>query len=243
MKKLIIDSRMRKPEKELLTTLWYKIIELEKSKDVYEEISSHPDVFCTKIGNRIVVEPNTYRYLTSKVLEKDKFIIGKKCLGKVYPMDINYNVCTVGKYAIHNFKYTDETIVELLDKNGYEMINVSQGYSNCSIAVIDDKSIITSDKGIYNKLKDLELNILLVENDNIKLLNGNTYSTKNGFIGGCIVRLEPEGHDNAVIFISGDLNKLRGGNEIRDFVSERKIDLIEFPNMDVIDYGGIVELE
>ncbi|MCR5187094.1 MAG: hypothetical protein K6D97_08310 [Clostridia bacterium] len=242
MKKLIIDSRMRKSEKELLTTLGYKIIELEKSKDVYEEISSHPDVFCTKIGNRIVVEPNTYRNLTSKVSEKDKFIIGKKCLGKVYPMDINYNVCTVGKYAIHNFKYTDETIVKLLEKNGYEMINVSQGYSNCSIAVIDDKSIITSDNGIYKKLKNLDLDILFIEPDNIKLLNNGVYSMKKGFVGGCLTKLKLERNGKNVIFVSGDLNKLNSGKKIRDFISDRNKDLIELPGLDVIDYGGMIEL-
>ena len=45
-----------------------------------------------------------------------------------------------------------------------------------------------------------------------------------------------------VIFVSGDLNKLNSGKKIIDFISDRNIDLIELPGLDVIDYGGMVEL-
>ena len=242
MKKIIIDCRMRKAEKVLLNSLGYELIELEKSKDVYEEISSHPDIFGVKIKDKLVLEPNTYNSLVHKVLEEDILVIGNECVEATYPKDIKYNVCIVGKYAIHNYKYTDETIIKLLEEYGYERIDVSQGYANCSIAVIDDRSIITSDNGIYKKLKNLDLDILFIEPDNIKLLNNGVYSMKKGFVGGCLTRLKPERNGKNVIFVSGDLNKLNSGKKIRDFISDRNIDLIELPGLDVIDYGGMVEL-
>ena len=129
-----------------------------------------------------------------------------------------------------------------MEEYGYERIDVSQGYANCSIAVIDDRSIITSDNGIYKKLKNLDLDILFIEPDNIKLLNNGVYSMKKGFVGGCLTRLKSERNGKNVIFVSGDLNKLNSGKKIRDFISDRNIDLIELPGLDVIDYGGMVEL-
>ena len=53
---------MRKQEKDYLKSFEkYKIIEIPKSSSVYEEISSHTDIFITKIGdNTIICEPSLY---------------------------------------------------------------------------------------------------------------------------------------------------------------------------------------
>ena len=50
--KIIIDSRMRKVEKEYLSQ-YGDLIELPDQSSVYEEISSHPDIFFCKINNQI----------------------------------------------------------------------------------------------------------------------------------------------------------------------------------------------
>ena len=241
MKKIIIDYRMRKIEKDFLIGLGYELIELEKSKDVYEEISAHPDIFCAKIGNALVVEPRSYDYLKSALSSDVTIYKGEGKLGEKYPQDIKYNICIVGNYAIHNFKYTDVAMLKLIEVKGYEKIDVSQGYANCSIAVIDDNSVITSDKGIYNKLNGTGIEVLLIEPDDIKLLSTSPkgkdgYSIKRGFIGGCITRLGQN------VFISGDLNKLKSAEEIRIFIKKRNLNVIDFSGYDVVDYGGMVEI-
>ena len=55
MKYIIIDNRMRKTEKEFLKSLGYILIELPKSNKTYPEISSHVDIFCSKIYETLIV--------------------------------------------------------------------------------------------------------------------------------------------------------------------------------------------
>ncbi len=237
MKELIIDNRMRIEEKNILKELGYKLIEIETNKDVYPEISSHTDIFCTKINNNLIVEPTQYNLIKNNVKKSINIIKGSSKIEGKYPNDISYNVCILGKYAIHNFKYTDKKIKEILQKENFNLINVKQGYTKCSIAVIDENSIITADRGIYEELKKHNFNILFIEDElNIKLINQVKISTMNGFIGGSISRI---GNN---VFISGDLQKIDKCNKIRNFIKERNLNIISFENLDVTDYGGIIEI-
>ena len=54
MKYLVIDGRMRELEKNTLKRLGYELIELKQSNKVYEEISSHIDIFMCKINNKLI---------------------------------------------------------------------------------------------------------------------------------------------------------------------------------------------
>ena len=235
MKYLLIDERMRDVEKQTLKNLGYELIEIKKSTNVYPEISSHVDIFACKVKDKIVVEKHIYDILKNKF--KRKIIKGDSTVQNVYPNDINYNVCIVGNKSIHNFKYTDSKIISELNKNNFELINVKQGYSNCSIVVIDENSIILSDKGLYNSLKNRGIDMLFLDYiHNIKLLNENgEYSQKNGFIGGAVSRIG----DNIVVF--GDLDKIDYDGKIKGFIKKRNLNIIDFKRLDVIDYGGVIE--
>ena len=234
MKKIaIIDNRMRKIEKEKLIELGYELIEINESTKVYPEISSHVDIFACKVRDKIIIEPTQYPNI---MLYAKNSIKGQDEVQEKYPDDIKYNVCTIGKKAIHNFQYTDAKLKQELINNNYELINTTQGYTNCSIAVIDDNSAIVSDKGLYKILKFHDIDTLLVENNlDIKLLNGENYSSKKGFIGGCITRLG----DSIIVF--GDLNKIDIDGRIRDFITSKNLKIIEFKEFDIIDYGGLIE--
>ena len=233
-KRVIIDNRIRKIEKEKLIELGYELIEINTSTKVYPEISSHVDIFACKVRDKIIIEPTQYPNI---MLYAKNSIKGQDEVQEKYPDDIKYNVCTIGKKAIHNFQYTDEKLKQELINNNYELINTTQGYTNCSIAVIDDNSAIVSDKGLYKILKFYDIDTLLVENNlDIKLLNGENYSSKKGFIGGCITRLG----DSIIVF--GDLNKIDIDGRIRDFITSKKIKIIEFKGLDIIDYGGLIEI-
>ena len=232
--KLIIDERMRLIEKEKLKELGYELVEIKQSNQVYEEISSHVDIFVCKVGEKLIIEPSQYNNIKSQ-LQNEKIEIGNELIENKYPLDIKYNVCIIGKKALHNFEYTDSKIKQEL--NEYELINTTQGYTNCSIAVIDDNSAIVTDKGLYKILQKHEIDVLYLEYEpDIKLLAQNGYSSRKGFIGGVISRI-----DNKII-VSGDLNKIDLNGEIRTFIQKRELELIEFKGQDVIDYGGIVRV-
>ena len=238
MKYLLIDERMRDVEKQTLENLGYELIEIKKSTNVYPEISSHVDIFACKIKDKVIVEKSAYKMLKNKLNKDENILIsGKTMISYDYPNDIKYNVCIVGNKAIHNFKHTDSKITQELEKNNFEIINVKQGYSNCSIAVIDEKSIILSDRGLYNNLKNSGLDILFLDYiPDIKLFDENgEYSQKKGFIGGAISRID----ENVVVF--GDLDKIDYYGNIRNFIESRNLKIIDFEGLDVIDYGGVIE--
>ena len=60
---IIIDNRMRNIEKNMLKYLGYKLVEIQKSNNVYAEISSHVDIFTTKIDDTLIVEKSKYEDL------------------------------------------------------------------------------------------------------------------------------------------------------------------------------------
>lgn len=237
MKYLLIDERMRQIEKEKLKELEYELIEIKQSSNVYSEISSHVDIFACKVGEKIIIEPNQYENLKSKFSSECNLIKGQECNKAKYPYDIKYNVCTIGKKAIHNFQYTDAIVKQELVKQEYKLIDTTQGYTNCSIAVIDDNSAIVTDKGLCKILKKHNVDVLYLDYEpEIKLLNGNEYSNKKGFIGGAISRVANN------IIITGDLNKIDIEGKIREFILVKGFGILEFKGLDVIDYGGIIEL-
>lgn len=231
-KKVIIDNRMRQIEKQKLQNMGFEIIEVQTNPNVYTEISSHVDISVCKIENEIIVEP------TQNMNNISNKIYGKERISAEYPRDIKYNVCIIGKKAIHNLKYTDEILKKELINKGFELINTTQGYTNCSIAVIDENSAIVTDKGLNKILQRHGIETLYLNNElDIKLLNGNKYSNKKGFIGGCISRIGNK------IMVFGELEKIDPENKIRKFIQERNLEIIDFNGLDIIDYGGLIEVE
>lgn len=239
MKYVLVDNRLRKEETNKLEELGYIIVEIPKNDNVYEEISSHVDIFCTKLKDKVIVEPIVYDYLKTKIdVDRFKILKGNLNCKSTYPQDILYNVCTVGDNAIHNFKYTDSVVLEQINNLKLKKINVSQGYANCSIAVIDERSVITSDRGIYDSLLSSGIDVLLVPQKlDIKLIGKDGYSNMKGFIGGAISRLGEN------IFVTGDLSKIDKGNKIRKYIEKKGLNIIDFKKLDVVDYGKIVEIK
>lgn len=236
---IIVDNRIRKIEMEFLNKLDRNILALPSINNVYEEISSHVDIYISKIKDTLIIEKAMYDNIKEKVLDNDICIVrGNETVKNPYPNDILYNVCVIGNNAIHNFKYTDKKLLEIIDKKGLNKININQGYSNCSIAVIDDNSAIVSDKKIANMLQEYGIDTLYIDEKlDIKLLDKKVnYSKMSGFIGGAIERME----NNVIVF--GDLNKIDKENKIRNFITSRNLNVIDFKGFDVIDYGGIIKI-
>lgn len=230
--KIIIDSRMRKIEKEYLSQ-YGDLIELPYQSSVYEEISSHPDIFFCKINNQIFQAPNLK--LENKLETKLKTKQGSNSVGAQYPEDIKYNICQIGKRVIHNFKYTDPAVAEYIDSTGLQKINIKQGYSKCSISVTSENSCITSDEGIYETLKRENIDVLLLDNTNIRLVDKNGLQTKmNGFIGGATAVIE----DKFIIF--GDSNKILDKASLIEHLNNHNLKLVDFKNLEIIDYGSII---
>ena len=232
MGRVIIDNRMREFEQKKLKELGYECIKLKKSSNVYEEISSHVDIFITKLRDKIIIAKEQYDNL-----KIENSICGQVALEAKYPKDVSYNVCNIGNFVIHCFDYTDPVVLKWIEKLQLQKISIQQGYSNCSIAVIDENSCIVTDKIVAGTLRKYGIDVLLIEEKlDIKLWKGNEFSSMNGFIGGTMTRL------GDAIFITGDLRKIDPNHKIEEYILSRKLKIIDFKGYDVIDYGGIIEV-
>ena len=69
MEYILIDKRMRNVEKNMLKYLGYKLVPIETSNNVYAEISSHVDIFTTKIGDTLIVEKSKYEATSKQLIQ------------------------------------------------------------------------------------------------------------------------------------------------------------------------------
>lgn len=238
---VIIDPRMRQIEQEYIKKLGYDIIYISKNYNVYSEISSHVDIFCSKVGTALILEPEFFLNFKEYKLLRNNLRIIK---GSTYASNVNtaYNACVTSKYAIHNFEYTDKALKKFIKNKDLVQINVNQGYSNCSISVLNDFSFITCDNGIKNELlKYSDIDFLYIDkNDiNIKLIRENDkYSNMSGFIGGATCVLGRK------FILFGDRNNINSEarQKIINFVDNKKFEFVDFKGLDIIDYGGILEI-
>lgn len=210
------------------------VITTVKCEDVDESISYHPDIVMHPINyNTLVIAPNVYDYYYDRFKNTNiKLIRGETKLKGKYPEDVAYNIGRIYGKAIHNFKYTDEVLKFYLEKENLEFINIKQGYSKCSIAVIDEYSIITSDCPIYSKLKDIGYDPLLISPGHIEL-KGQNY----GFIGGATGNLSKD-----KILLAGNLDEHPDKDKIEGFISKKNKKIIYLSDEKITDIGTIITL-
>lgn len=230
----IVDGRIDSEIENNLKKLGLEVIKSIKCEEVDESIAYHPDIVLHPIDyNTLIVAPNVYEYYKDKLQKKGiKLIKGEHFLGREYPADIAYNVGRLNNIAIHNFKYTDEVLKFYLKKGNLTLVNVKQGYSKCSLAIVNEKSAITSDRPIYEKLTSLGYNILLIEAGYISL-EGQKY----GFIGGTNGSLS-----NSESIISGSLDHHPNKNQILNFYKENNVKLTFLSSKNILDIGTIITL-
>lgn len=230
----IIDGRVDNKTVNNLEKLNIKVIRTLKCNDVQESVSYHPDIVIHPINhNTLIIAPNVYDYYEEKLWRMGINIIkGETVLKCKYPGDIAYNVGRLKDIAIHNFKYTDEKLRFYLEKNNVSFVNVNQGYSKCSLLVVDDISGITADLAIYNKLSELGYNMLLIQPGYINLKN-----EKYGFIGG-----SSGNYSIDTIMLSGNLDNHPDNLKIKSFINDRNKKIIYLSNETITDIGTIITL-
>ena len=231
----LVDKRITLKMENALKDKNIKLIKTIDCKDTYDAIKYHPDISICKLNdNNIVVAPNVYEYYKNKLNHYNFNVIkGESYVSNKYPFNIQYNVAIFGKYAIHNFKYTDKNILEYIEKNNIKKINVNQGYSKCSICIVDENSIITSDNGIYNECIKHNIDCLLIRQGYIDLFN-----MDYGFIGGCSGLL-----CNDELSFYGDIKKHPDYKKIFHFVKSKNKKIISLSDENLLDLGSIIPLK
>ncbi|MFA5388799.1 MAG: DUF6873 family GME fold protein [Candidatus Omnitrophota bacterium] len=229
----VIDPRMPEKAKLKLKQMGYYAAEVPLHPKLAKPVRGHPDMMMFSFGKKVIYEPYLEKHVGGGrdlplLLRTNGYecIKGEKIKSSKYPEDIIYDACAIGKSII---RY-DGKIEKHIENLKARFIKVKQGYVKCSIVPVDGKNIITSDKGIYDKLvvgggRDRPLHI---RPGYIKLPG-----YKTGFIGGA------SGVHGDKVFFIGSLKNHPDGKLIRDFIEKRGKKVIELYNGPLYDCGSI----
>ncbi len=197
-------------------------------------IQSHADMQMLKLKNDIILLAKNLDYLKEK-LEQHSFnaIIIDEDIMINYPNDILLNNVLVDNYCIGKYDVMPKKLIEYCTANNIEIVSIKQGYAKCSVAILNNKAIITSDKNISIVYKQLGFDVLLIPHGDIEL-PGYNY----GFIGGCCGMI-----DKNIIAFTGNLNKYKFGQEVLTFLYKHNIEPLYLSNENLIDIGSILPLK
>jgi hypothetical protein len=218
--------------KEALKSKGNRLIEVRKTDAVYDAVSSHADIYLCKVGNGLVVAPEQLPLICGSLTASGaEFIPGSSCLGDQYPMNVKYNAAQVGRRLIHNTDCTDPVILDKAKSSGLELIRVKQGYTKCSLVVVDEKSVITADMGLAAALQRYKIDVLPISQGHV-VLPGFSY----GFLGGASGRVGDE------ILFNGNLSAHPDFEKIREFITLRGLRAVWFEEYPLEDVGSVIKL-
>lgn len=190
-------------------------IEVMKSLEIFgtNALANHPDL--------------CYCWLKSgEIFKGDRNKIGKE-----YPADCLYNACSTGRFFIHNLDITEPLLLQRAKELDLTLVHVKQGYSKCSIAVIDENSIITYDKGIAKACREAGMDVLEIESGFVELPGYNT-----GFFGGASGLL---GGTSKILFINGGLESHPSAEKIKEFAKAHDVSIVDTSGP-LRDIGSII---
>lgn len=189
----------------------------------------HADMQIVHLYDNVFICPHYCADYYRTYLKDAVIIEGYTNLNEKYPDNVAYNVCILGNKIICNIKTADSKLLYLA-RQKYDIINVNQGYSKCSVCIVNDNAVITSDKGIALSLIKENIDVLLISEGHIALPGFNY-----GFIGGCSGKLAPD-----ILYFNGDLSKHPDYIKITEFTKKHNCQCVFDSSFELTDIGSIL---
>jgi uncharacterized protein YlzI (FlbEa/FlbD family) len=227
----IVDCRISEKESLALSKFGLTTLLCPKHNNLYNAISSHPDIQMFILNKKhLIVQKNLDELLMNKLIKLGKKVtLSEEDLASEYPHDIILNCFILGDLFLHNLKYTDSKILESLDTH-IKKINVKQGYTKCSTAIVNERAVITNDSGIAKALIKEKVDVLYLPHGDIVLEDMNY-----GFIGGCCGLLDEK---NIAFF--GSLDKYIYGEQVKDFLRKHRVEYHYLMDEKLTDRGSLL---
>lgn len=213
-----------------LNKLGISTFTVQKNITLPAYLDAHADLSMMHFSEKILYFDN--RILAGELEQFFRYELIGEFGGKEYPKDCLLNTVRIGNNLICNEKYISKNILNAALQDELNIINVNQGYSKCSVCVLNDNAIITDDISIYKSAQNFLNDILLIEKGSIGL-EGTNY----GFIGGCSGKLGK----NKLAF-TGKVESHSNHNEIIDMLDKHNITAIELTDKRLYDIGSIIPL-
>lgn len=230
----VTDCRMDKKAIEKLSEYGFKNIPLKPWTALSHSIASHPDMLIFVLDDIFLTHIDYYQCNKTAIdtitnATNFKLLTTDEQIGSKYPADVLFNAAVVGKYLIANLNFVSKKILALCEQKGLISVNVKQGYAKCSVCVVSEGAVITSDEGICETLnKETDLEVLKIEKGNIDL-----YQYDYGFIGGAT------GSFGDKVFFCGDLFKHPNAKQIEDFIKKQGKTAVSLTDKPLCDVGTL----
>lgn len=212
-----------------LKKLNYNLINTQEVDFFLPLENRHADMQCLIIDNKAFVIDICTDIINSLSNEYDIITISENLEAK-YPHNIALNALVINNYLIGKCEYISKEVLYYCQLKDYKLINVNQGYTRCSCAIVDNKSIITEDESIYKALSGTNIDVLKIDKGFVKL-DGAEY----GFIGGASGKISCD-----TLFFCGDITKHPNYKDILSFCNTRNVKIEYIKDKELIDIGGIL---
>lgn len=194
-------------------------------------VRAHADLQLLHLKENRILLPKEHLF-TGELQENFNVTVSRSVLGGSYPSDVPLNCKIINNIMICNKSTVSYDILEFAKSEQMTVIDVNQGYTGCSVCVIDENTIITDDKGIFAAAQNFLNDTLLIEKDSIRL-EGYNY----GFIGGCCGKIGKN-----KLAVNGRIESHKNYKDIIDLCSRKQIEIIELTDDVLTDIGGILPL-
>lgn len=176
-------------------------------------------------GDRFVSlkENNSFHIFSKIKVEKN--------LGHNYPFNILLNCLILSNRIFCKADSVDPAVFKALCCS-HKTVNVRQGYTKCSVAVVSDNAIITADSGIYTAAIKEGFDVLKIRSGFIAL-QGADY----GFIGGACGKISKD-----ILAFCGKIEEHPDYLIMKNFAKNQGVDLLSLSNGTLLDIGGILPI-
>ena len=215
---------------ERLHDLRYSIIPDERVKCFLLYEQDHADMQCLILDDTAFVLA-CCKQLADALSKNYHVVLCGDNISGTYPENVGLNAIVLGNRLICRVPSLDSKVKEYCINHGYELIHVNQGYAKCSCAVVSDNAIITADNGIYHSLRELNIDVLKIEEGGVRLEGASC-----GFIGGA------GGYDSnsRTLYFCGNIRLHPDYDKISPFCEQHGTKLVSLTEDVLTDIGGIL---
>lgn len=198
------------------------IVKLPKFFRLPEPVSSHADMLLYKLNGSILMHEKYYD-MNHKLFSDVNVTLTDEYISDKYPHDILLNALN-----LRDIVYGKKDFISRYIKAETEhIVDLRQGYARCSVCVVTESAVITSDHNIARNLTDTD--VLFIRSGHIGL-----YGYDYGFIGGASVTID----DNVLFF--GDITAHPDYESILKFCEKHNVQVVSLSDEMLYDYGAMV---
>lgn len=195
--------------------------------------ASHADMQLLPVGGNTVIIVKGSNLIDCN-LKNEGFSVKTTCeeiYDFKYPSCVKLNCAIINDKIICNKKYADKSVENKFQNK--TLINVNQGYTKCSTAIVEGNAIITSDISIYNAAVKNKIDCLKISEGGISLCE-----SYGGFIGGACFKA-----DKDTLAFTGDVRKHPDYISIKAFCLNYGVNLLSICGGILTDIGGVIPLK